>query len=271
MAVTAELARTRPAPGRGMVFSKRGGFLRPADSPWPCKLLLPGRSQGAAAGRTCGSKRAPAVALCRISARNQPVVRGNHGALCASMGQQDWLTVRHGGRVGTLRARNEHTSVRRLSRWQWDCFCVGYWEALYNRTIPIVLRNPALRDFGDHCQSSLSKIFREITLEFLKASSRASREPSGTGKDVHTVAHKQLGGARSGLWRAAFALAVPNFFAAFSARAGQPLRADFSLRRSANRRRRVHRHEDHRQRSPDGLGDFVLRVPFFEALRDAGP
>ncbi|HEY6676547.1 MAG TPA: hypothetical protein VIZ87_07145, partial [Terrimicrobium sp.] len=22
--------------------------------------------------------------------------------------------------------------------------------------------------------------------------------------------------------------------------------------------------------SPDGLGDFVLRIPFFEALRDAG-
>ena len=130
----------------------------------------------------------------------------------ASMGQQDWLTVRHGeaGLEDFALEMSTHRFVVCPPGNGIDTHRM--WEALYNRTIPIVLRNPALRDFGD-LPIIFVEDFREITLEFLKAAyARIAGTEWNWEKMFAPWWHKQLGEARSGLLARGVRIGRAEFF-----------------------------------------------------------
>ena len=100
-----------------------------------------------------------------------PPVRGPIMQHFESLDRRDWLTVRHGeaGLEEFVREMSSHRFVVCPPGNGIDTHRL--WEALYGKTIPIVLRNPALREFGD-LPIVFVDDFREVTPEFLEVQHR---------------------------------------------------------------------------------------------------
>jgi hypothetical protein len=100
-----------------------------------------------------------------------PAVRGPIMEHFHAIRGDDWITLRK-GEVGVKQFAREMSSHR-------FALCPPgngidthrMWEALYSRTIPIVLRNAALRDFED-LPIAFVDDFRQITLDFLESAYR---------------------------------------------------------------------------------------------------
>ena len=97
-----------------------------------------------------------------------PAVRGPIMEHFEAMGSRDWTTVRK-SEVGV------EEFVREMSLHRFALCPPGngidthrMWEALYSRTIPVVLRNPALRDFEDLPIAFVDN-FRQVTFDFLES------------------------------------------------------------------------------------------------------
>jgi hypothetical protein len=213
MAVTAELTRTRPLQVAAW-FSTNAvdSSVQPiplglANSYCQVALKAPLLAEHAAP-----NERRPRWLYVNFRTESNPSVRGPIMEHFASMGQQDWLTVRH-GEAGL------EDFVLEMSTHRFAVCPPGngidthrMWEALYNRTIPIVLRNPALRDFGD-LPIVFVEDFREITLEFLKAAyTRIAGTEWNWEKLFAPWWHKQFGEARSGLLARGVRIGRAEFF-----------------------------------------------------------
>jgi hypothetical protein len=88
-----------------------------------------------------------------------------------AMGGRDWLTVRKGdaGLVEFVTEMSSHRFALCPPGNGIDTYRM--WEALYSRTIPVVLRNPALRDFEDLPIVFVDN-FRQVTFDFLECAYR---------------------------------------------------------------------------------------------------
>jgi hypothetical protein len=213
MAVTAEIARTRPLQVAAW-FSTNAvdSSIHPiplglANSYCQVALKAPLLAEHAAP-----NEHRPRWLYVNFRTESNPPVRGPIMEHFASIGQQDWLTVRHGeaGLEDFALEMRRHRFVVCPPGNGIDTHRM--WEALYNRTIPIVLRNPALRDFCD-LPIMFVEDFREITLEFLKA---AHTRVAGTAWNWEKMFapwwHKQLSEARSDLLARGVRIGRAEFF-----------------------------------------------------------